>query len=81
MAPVGHTRAHWPQYTHSDTLSPLLNPGATLVRKPRPTKSMAPTPCTLWHMVTQRPHSTHLLGSRHRAGDEMSMACSLTAPT
>ena len=81
IAPVGHTRAHWPQYTHSLTLRPTAKPGATLVLNPRPVKSIAPTPCTSWQTVTQRPQSTHLLGSRHSAGELMSTGCCLTAPT
>ena len=51
------------------------------VLNPRPVKSIAPTPCTSWQAVTQRPQSTHLLGSRQSAGELMSTGCCLTAPT
>ena len=73
-APVGQTRAHCPQDTHSWLWpSSLLNAVAILERKPRNAKSMAPIPCTSLQMRTQLPHKMHLLWSRTNAGEVASL--------
>ena len=48
------------------------NAVAIIILEPRFAKSIAPTFCISLHMRTQSPHSTHLLGSRTRHGEDRS---------
>ena len=77
-APVGHTRAHCPQDTHSWLCpSSLLKAVAILERNPRNAKSIAPMPCTSLQIRTQLPHKIHLLWSRTNAGEVASLWLSI----
>src|SRR5664280_883677 len=72
-APTGHATTHSPQETQLESTSGLSPNVVILVSYPLKPKSIALTPKSSLHVLTQIPQSTHFLRSRSKKGFELSM--------
>ena len=72
MAPVGQTSEHWPQPTQVESASGLPKAVLIIILEPRKAKSIAPTFCTSWHILTQSPQRMHFPASREMHREESS---------
>ena len=71
MAPVGHATAHWPQPTHMVSERGFPKAVEMSILEPRKAKSIAPTFCTSWQVLTQSPQRMHLPESKTIEADEL----------
>ena len=71
IAPVGHATAHWPQPTHMVSERGFPKAVEMSILEPRKAKSIAPTFCTSWQVLTQSPQRMHLPESKTIEADEL----------